>query len=275
MIWEEAVRSLIEDPTQEKLSRQCYFDLPLANAAERFHASAEWNSIRMRFPSIGRALDVGGGNGIVSYALARDGWEVTVVEPDPSALVGAAAIRALAQETGQAITVIEGLSDDIATIDGEFDAILVRQVFHHAPDLDHFARDLYRLLKPGGLLLTWRDHVIDGPKELKAFFDRHPLHHKYGGENAFTVAQYRDALQNAGLQILEELRHFDDPMNYGPATPDAQFAEQTASRLPLPVARALGVVLGSPPIFALLRPVLSALDRRPGRHIAFLSRRPV
>ena len=35
----------------------------------------------------GRALDLGAGNGILSYALAREGWSVTAVEPDPSALV--------------------------------------------------------------------------------------------------------------------------------------------------------------------------------------------
>jgi hypothetical protein len=33
-------------------------------------------------------------------------------------------------------------------------------------------------------------------------------------------------------------------------------------------------VLGSRPVFATLAPALSAIDRRPGRHIAFLARKP-
>ena len=46
----------------------------------------------------GQALDVGAGRGIASYALAREGFTVTVLEPDDSHLVGAGAIRSLAEE---------------------------------------------------------------------------------------------------------------------------------------------------------------------------------
>ena len=42
-----------------------------------------------------QALDLGAGRGISSYALAREGWQVTALEPDPSMLIGAGAIRSL------------------------------------------------------------------------------------------------------------------------------------------------------------------------------------
>ncbi|MCU0885274.1 MAG: hypothetical protein MUC44_10055 [Beijerinckiaceae bacterium] len=71
------------------LARAAYFDEPVA-AALRYQASAEFGAVRALLPpKAGRALDLGAGNGILSHALAREGWAVTAVEPDPSELVGA------------------------------------------------------------------------------------------------------------------------------------------------------------------------------------------
>ncbi|RWP97518.1 class I SAM-dependent methyltransferase [Mesorhizobium sp.] len=87
--------------------RAAYFDDPVV-AAQRYLESAEFDAVRSMIPrKVGRALDLGAGNGILSYALTREGWSVTAVEPDPSALVGAAAIRTLADKTGTRIDVIE------------------------------------------------------------------------------------------------------------------------------------------------------------------------
>jgi SAM-dependent methyltransferase len=259
--WEDAVRTLLDDPSQQELVRQCYFDLPLLRAAKRYYKSEEWASVRRKSPLSGhaRALDVGAGNGVVSYSLARDGWAVTSVEPDPSGLVGCGAIRQLAKTAGLSLRIVEGVAEDLDVPSGWFDAIFVRQVFHHAPDIYPFAARLAELLAPGGLLLT--------------FFDRHPLHNLYEGENAFREGEYASALTSAGLNILTTWRHFDDPMNYGPLSPAGVFAQAAGRVLPPAASQIVGKVLGNRIVFGAIAPLLSTIDRRPGRLVAFLARK--
>lgn len=59
----------------------------------------------------GTAVDIGAGNGVSSCAMARVGWQTIAVEPDPTGLVGATAIRLLATATGRHIDVHEGVGD--------------------------------------------------------------------------------------------------------------------------------------------------------------------
>src|SRR5579862_2301134 len=95
--WEDAVSWLRSQPDKAQLVLECYYDDPPLAAARRYYASGEWQAVRALLGTMrGRALDVGAGRGIASYALARDGFEVTALEPDPSELIGAGAIRALA-----------------------------------------------------------------------------------------------------------------------------------------------------------------------------------
>ena len=90
MIW------LRGQPDQRQLVLDAFYDDPLIAAAKRYLDSDEWQSIsEILHGRTGRALDVGAGRGIASYALARDGFAVTALEPDPSAIVGAGAIRTL------------------------------------------------------------------------------------------------------------------------------------------------------------------------------------
>src|SRR5215510_9637298 len=87
--WEEAVVWLRNQPDQRQLARDAFYDDPLTGAAERYFESAEWQAVTALLAGrSGTALDVGAGRGIASYALARSGFAVTALEPDPSAIVG-------------------------------------------------------------------------------------------------------------------------------------------------------------------------------------------
>ncbi|MER9072681.1 class I SAM-dependent methyltransferase [Mesorhizobium sp. M0904] len=267
MTWEDAVRWCMSEPSMKDLARAAYFDDPVA-AAQRYHESAEFQAVRGMIPrKPGRALDLGAGNGILSYAMAREGWSVTAVEPDPSALVGAAAIRTLAEKTGTRIDVIEAFGEAIPLSAAGYDLVVARQVLHHAHDLPAFCREVARLSRDGAMFLSLRDHVISGPKQLEPFLRAHPLHHLYGGENAFTLANYRAALEGAGLTIDREMNSFQSVVNYDP---------MTASEIRERLAVAFGPLSGlarltlSPLPFGAVVAAAALLDRRPGRLVSFL-----
>ncbi|HEU0162931.1 MAG TPA: class I SAM-dependent methyltransferase [Rhizomicrobium sp.] len=272
--WEEAVRRLTADPDAAGLVHDCYYDAPLEKAAERFHASDEWRSVRKVIGTgPGMALDVGAGNGIVSYALARDGWTVSALEPDPSDLVGAGAIRRLAAHAGIPIAVLEGFGEQVGMPPASFDLVIVRQVVHHAHDLDGFCREMARLLKPGGRFFSFRDHVADDEAQKQQFFREHPLHHLYGGENAYSVARYRAALEGAGLAVEKSWGHFAAPFNFAPTSPRQVVRGVAGKVLPGPLADAAAALLGGP-LYPPVGALLSRLYRHPGRHVAFLARKP-
>ncbi|MGD9669415.1 MAG: class I SAM-dependent methyltransferase [Hyphomicrobiaceae bacterium] len=270
--WERAVRTLIEDRDRQALVEACYFDLPLTRAAERYRESEEWRAMRGLIGTPrGIAVDVGAGNGIVSYALAKDGWSAVAVEPDPSDLVGAGAIRGLAAAGGVAIDVREGFGEGLPLAAHEASLVIARQVLHHARDLPAFAREIARVLAPGGLLVSTRDHVITGPHQLQVFLDAHPLHYLYGGENAFSIAQYRSAFSGAGLRIEKELGAFDSVINYAPQSPETLRLEIAARFGPL--GAAARTALKPAPLFNVAMRVLSYIDRRPGRVVSFVCRK--
>jgi SAM-dependent methyltransferase len=218
MTWEQAVQWLRDQPDHKDLVEACYFDDPLPDAALRYHAGDEWKNVVALLPSSpGLALDVGAGRGIASYALARGGWKVVALEPDPSDLVGAGAIRSLAEETGTDIEVVGEWGECLPFADRTFDCVHARQVLHHAKDLENFCREIARVLKPGGTFVATREHVVNNQEELSEFLASHPLHRLYGGEYAFGLENYLDAILGAGLLLTRVLSPLESPVNYFPA----------------------------------------------------------
>ena len=217
--WEQAVEWLRSQPEKNDLVNACYFDDPLIEAAERFYQSLEWAELRKLFPEKkGRALDLGAGRGIASYALAKDKWKVSALEPDPSALVGAGAIRNLVSESGLSIEILSDYSESLPFQDNSFDLVNCRQALHHAKDLDKTCSEIFRVLKKGGILVASREHVISKKEDLELFFNSHPLHFLYGGENAYLLKDYLDRIYQAGFEFCKIYATFDSPINYFPMT---------------------------------------------------------
>jgi len=264
MTWEEAVAWLRGQADQQDLVRACFFDDPLLEAAQRYHAGTEWQAVQKLLPpSSGYALDLGAGRGIASFALAKDGWQVTALEPDPSDLCGTGAIRTLVAQSGLPIKVVQEMGENLPFADAAFDVVHARQILHHAKNLRKLCVEVARVLRPGGMFIATREHVVDSPADLPAFLAAHPLHKLYGGEHAFMLEEYLGAIQQSGLRLLKALSPWESDINLFPET-EEWLLLRAKKQLCLPLPASL--------LNALLRWKSRRL-RTPGRLYTFVGER--
>jgi ubiquinone/menaquinone biosynthesis C-methylase UbiE len=94
-------------------------------------------------------LDVACGNGNASLAAARRWGRVTGVDYVPE-LLGRAAERARAE--GLDLDLVEGDAERLPFADGQFDVALSTFGVMFAPDQEQAAREIVRVVKPGGAI---------------------------------------------------------------------------------------------------------------------------
>lgn len=225
MTWEETIQYIRTKPEFRELVEKAYFEEDLPLNVERFKQGDEFKetlSLCKQYASGATSiLDIGSGNGISAVAFALNGFTVTASEPDPSHTIGAGAIRKLRDHYQlKNLTVIESFAEQIELPDQSFDIVYVRQAMHHAHDLPQFVKNLARLIKPGGIFFTVRDHVVFDETDKAHFLYQHPLQKFYGGENAFAPEEYMSAMKNAGLEVEKQYKYYDSVINYFPVTPE-------------------------------------------------------
>lgn len=276
--WEDAVAYLRTRPDFQQLITDAYLDEDPVSAVQRYAGSEEWSEIISILSkwghSGGTVLDIGAGNGIASFAFAQNGFHVSALEPDPGPTVGRGAIQRVIAHAGVNINILEAAGEQIPLTDGSMDVVFARQVLHHAECLGLMCQEIYRVLKPGGLFIALREHVISCADDIGKFLEAHPLHRLYGGEHAYTLEEYVGAIEASGLSILKKFGPFDSVLNFAPMSKESLRRVITAKIgkfIPLPVTR---LMLKNDFMYSGLCRIATWKDNTPGRLYSFLAIKP-
>jgi ubiquinone/menaquinone biosynthesis C-methylase UbiE len=275
---EQAIGMLKALPEYESLLSNIYADDDVVQAALRFAGSEEFRCVASWASSAGirapaKVLDLGAGRGIASLAWTLRGYSVTAVEPDPSCLVGAGAIRELVCRTCISVEIVEEVGERLPFAAASFDLVYVRQALHHATDLSQMCREIQRILRPRGVLIATREHVVSGPRQLATFLESHSVHQLAGGEMAYKLTSYKSALRAAGFKRIHTYGPMQSPVNYFPATSETVRSASRTFISGICGAR-VGTVVAKLPFYHTAWALLaSAFNRDPGRMYSFVARK--
>lgn len=271
---EQAILKTMETEWGQTNAYLCYYEWNVKNAYHRFLNSEEWKAVSSLIHKYGlknkHALDLGAGNGIGSYALHKQGFNVLSLEPDPSMLVGHGALKKIISSEGLSIKQVSALGENLPISDNKFGLVYCRQVLHHSKNLQKMAEEITRVLVPGGIFIATREHVIDDEKSKQIFLENHALHKYTQSEGAYKLQQYLDAFEESGLKIIKILQSWDSVINYYPVT-QLEIMNKIRSYLIGHYGR-LGKLL---PIFPFCKRYyqhrLSLENKSPGRMITFVA----
>lgn len=107
-----------------------------------------------------RALDVGSGHGHWTRAVARlleRGAHITGIEREPAWVERA---RAAPLVDGVAVDYLEGRAEELPFADVTFDLVTCQTVLMHVADAALVAREMLRVLRPGGRLLLCEPNLF-------------------------------------------------------------------------------------------------------------------
>lgn len=252
--WDEIIEAAQGDPAQQQMLLDAFMHRDVRAMLKRYRESEEFRdtyAIAREHSAAKTLLDVGGSNGVISIAHALEGVHATMIEPSNSDVVGIRAARrmhALAQSIDPTVKdrvrIIEGVIET-AKIDGQFDFVICRQVAHHFDDPVEALKRIHSLVKPDGVVLLLREHVVQDGREMQHFLETHPFHRFYAGEKAYRVEEYEAFARQANFDVVRTYAFRETPINYFPHTaetiwsiPDEQFPGRPYSFILKPKSQA-------------------------------------
>jgi 2-polyprenyl-3-methyl-5-hydroxy-6-metoxy-1,4-benzoquinol methylase len=224
-----------------ELIRSCYKTPDQPENARRYHASPEFDAACEELkraghhPSRGtRILDIGCGNGVACWSLAKEGYEVTGIDSRPGALTGIGAARKLIGKDGSIFKILHTPAGKLPFAPATFDVVWMREELHHIRDLSGFLSSVLELLVPGGVILAMRDPVVWNESQKAAFFEDHPFHRFTNDENCHYLDEYIEGFARAGFTLEKMLDPVSSPINTypGPFSELATFDVEAARLRP-------------------------------------------
>lgn len=179
-------------------------------AAERSNSVVEeifkkWLSAHAQGPKI---LDSGCGDGSITADLAKR-FKATGVDISEENLKKA--------RTRGFRTVKQDLGKKMPVKDNSFDTVISNQVIEHVYDTDFYLADIYRILKPGGILLITTPNAASLTDRLRVLIGKLPIaaevstRYRLGDKNPpaghirlYTFEQLRHQLKRTGFKVVEE-----------------------------------------------------------------------
>lgn len=103
-------------------------------------------------PVQGRLLDVGGGTGRVASAI-RDCVDEIIIADVSFGMLAHSPRTYAANGSKLNVRPVCGASESLPFADGFFERVIMVDALHHVIDHAHTAREMFRVLKPGGVLV--------------------------------------------------------------------------------------------------------------------------
>jgi demethylmenaquinone methyltransferase/2-methoxy-6-polyprenyl-1,4-benzoquinol methylase len=117
---------------------------------------------RVELPAGSRVLDVCTGTGLVAMDLAKRG-DVSVVGLDLSDGMLAQARRNVRERGIENVTFVQGRAESLAFPDASFDVVIFTYLLRYVEDPQAVLRELTRVLRPGGQIVSLEFHVPPNP----------------------------------------------------------------------------------------------------------------
>lgn len=169
----------------------------------------EW-SRTLQFPQGSVHLDIGAGEGILSYLVARRGYHSIAVELCATILHGARLFQSDIRGPHSSMDLWVSDIYDLPLKSASVDFVTIKEVLHHLDDLDGLMQELSRVLKPGGMVYIWEPFDISIPllrsfrlKRVRPLELSLGIHHRY-----YTYWTYQRLLRRWFTDVRIE-RHFE------------------------------------------------------------------